>query len=300
MIIGLVMALLAAVGFAAHNTFMRKGIHRSGEAFSPIPISTFMGTVLFTLPLFILGETGKLTSLSWVGVGSLAGAGVIHFVIGRILAYTSFQFIGVNRAAPIITCNTAIAALLGIFLLGEELTPLLILAFLLIIAGVFVISTANPSKTGKLDMPKGSLAKGVFAALGTAICWGTSPLLIKIGLAEANSPLLAVFVSYLASAVVAASLLFNPRNNKKLRRLDRTSLIPIIIAAVAVTVAQILRYTALDYSPISIVAPIMSIHVLFAFPLSFFINREIEAFGSRVIGGAITVVIGVFLMFWAA
>lgn len=298
--IGLILALLAAFFFATHNTFMRRGMYRSGESFSPVPISTFTGTVIFAFPLFILGEAEELTSLSWLGVSSLAGAGIIHFIIGRLLAYASFRLIGTNRAVPILTSNALLSVTLGIFLLGESVTPFLILAFLLIIGGVFIISGTNQAKTKKLDMPAGSLVKGLAAALGAAICWGTSPLLIKIGLQEVNSPLLAVFVSYSASAVVAAGLLFHRKNNEKLRQLSRTALIPMVIAAVAVSAAQISRYIALDYSPINVVAPIISTNALFIFPLSFLINREIEAFGPRVIAGAIAVVAGIFLMFWVA
>ena len=80
--------------------------------------------------------------------------------------------------------------------------------------------------------------------------------------------------------------------------MSRSSLIPIIIAAVATTIAQALRYIALDYTPISMVTPIIGTSTLFVFPLSFIINRQIEAFNLRIIMGGIATVAGVFLMFW--
>lgn len=149
-------------------------------------------------------------------------------------------------------------------------------------------------------MPEGSLVKGLFAALVAALCWGVSPVLIKVGLREVNSPLAATFVSYAAASVVTGILLIHPSNNEKLRRLNRTSLIPIIIAAITVAIAQIVRYTALDYSPISLVEPLVGTNGLFIFPLSFLINRRIEAFNLRIIMGALIVVFGVSLIFWVA
>lgn len=299
--IGLVLALLSGFSFSLSNIFIRKGVHRSGEAFSLIPIFAFMGTLFLGLPLFISGEAKQLVSLSWLGAGALAGAGILHFILGRISAYTGIRLIGANRTVPIFSCSMLFAALLGIFLLGEPLTITLILAVLLIVGGVILISTTGNSKTGQSGMPGGSLVKGVLAALAAALFWGVSPTLVKVGLKEVNSPLLATFVSYVASSIVIGVSLFHPRNSEKLRRLTRPAIIPILIGAVAVSVAQILRYWALIYSHVSLVEPLIgSMNSLFVFPLSFLINRQIEAFNLRIIMGAIAIVVGVCLIFWVA
>jgi len=300
-VIGLILALLSGFSFSLSNIFIRKGVHPSGEAFSLIPIFAFLGTVFFGIPLLISGEVEQLASLSWLGVSALAGAGILHFILGRISAYTGIRLIGANRTVPILTCSILIAALLGIFLLGEPLTISLVLAVLLVVGGIILISTRGNSKTEQSGMPRGFLVKGVLAALGGAICWGISPTLVKVGLKEVGSPLLATFVSYAASSIVIGVSLFSPRNSEKLRRLTRPAVIPIIIAAVAVSVAQILRYWALNYSHVSLVEPLIgSMNSLFIFPLSFLINRQIEAFNLRIIMGAIAVVVGVSLIFWVA
>lgn len=299
--IGLILALLSGFSFSLSNIFVRKGVHRSGEAFSIIPIFAFLGTLFFGVPLLISGEAEQLASLSWLGVSALAGAGILHFILGRISAYTGIRLIGANRTVPILTCSILIAALLGIFLLGEPLTVSLVLAVLLVVGGIILISTRGNSKTEQSGMPRGFLVKGILAALGGAICWGISPTLVKVGLKEVGSPLLATFVSYTASSIVIGVSLFSPRNSEKLRRLTRPAVIPIIIAAVAVSVAQILRYTALNYSHVSLVEPLIgSMNSLFIFPLSFLINRQIEAFNLRIIMGAIVIVVGVCLIFWVA
>jgi len=300
-LIGLVLALLSGISFSTSNVYIRQGVHRSGEAFSIIPIFAFIGTVLFGILVFILGEAEHLAALTWLGVSVLVVAGVIHFILGRILAYTGIRLIGANRTVPIFSCSILIAALLGIFLMGEPLTYSIVAAVLLIIGGVILIGRTGNSASVKSSMHQNHLAKGVLMALAAALCWGVSPVLVKIGLREVGSPLVATFISYTASFVVISLSLFYPANSEKLRRLSRFSLMPIIYAAIAVAIAQILRYSALNFGHISAVEPtIMSTNSLFIFPLSFLINREIEAFNLKIILGAVAIVVGVCLIFWIA
>jgi len=295
--LGLVLALLAGFFLAASFVFLRRGVHLSGEISSTIPVFAFVGLLFFGIPVAISGDIAGITSMSWLAAGSLAGAGVVHFIFGRILGFTSVRLIGANRAVPIYTTNVIIAVLLGVLLLGESLTVPLLVAVVLVFAGITLISVKGDA--GKKQAAVGeSLAKGVLTGLGAALCWGISPLLVKIGLGELDSPLLAAFVSYAASSILIGIWLIAPRNFEKLRRVDRSSLAPVIIAAVSMASAHLLRYYALSYSDLVITQPLFSTQGLFVFPLSFLINRELEAFSMRVVFGALAVVTGVFLIFW--
>jgi len=299
--IGLILALLAGFSHCLSSIFIRRGVYHSGESFSPIPISNFTGMVLFGLTILISGNVVQLTSLSWIGVSYLAAAGVLHFIVGRQLAYIGLRLIGANRTSPVVTCNVLVSALLGVFFLGEPLTVYLVLALFLVTVGVISISRAGDSEVGREDMTKGSLTTGLVATLGAALCWGVSPVLVKMGLQEVNSPVLATFISYTAAAIVAGVLLIHPKNSEKLRRLEWKSLIPIGTGAVTTSTAHILRYTALAYSPVSLVAPlIVSTQGLLIFPLSFLVNRRIEVFNHRIILGAIVVIVGVLFIFRTA
>lgn len=90
------------------------------------------------------------------------------------------------------------------------------------------------------------------------------------------------------------------KNFAKVRRLDHMMIILFSLAAVSTSVAQILRYTALVYSPVSMVVPLVGTNALFVFPISFLINRRLETFDLRIILGAIAIVVGVFLLFSSA
>lgn len=296
--IGLLLALFSALSFAFANIYIRKGMYRSGESFSGVVISLFLGTLIFGLWVFVSGKPIQLASLSWLGVGSLAVAGIVHFLMGRLFSYIGIRLIGSNRAIPVQTGYILIAALLGTILFGEPVTISLVLALLLVSGGIITISQTGKSGEGGLALPKGALAKGILAALGAAVCWGVSPVLIKFGLNELGSAALATFISGVAATVVIGVTLFRPENTEKLRRLDRVSLGALVLAAIATTIAQVARYLALDYGSVGTVVPLTGIYALFIYPLSFLINRQIEDFSLRVIIGGIAVVAGVLLIFW--
>ena len=74
----------------------------------------------------------------------------------------------------------------------------------------------------------------------------------------------------------------------------------LIIAAAITSVALLLRYIALDLSPVSLAVPLSSISSLFTLQFSFLINRKIESFNLKIIIGVVAVTIGVFFIFSSA
>ena len=286
--------------FALSSIFLRKGVYRSGESFTSVPISVFIGTLFLDLPILISAKTEQVTSLSWLGIVSLAAAGIVHFLIGRISAYTGFRLIDANRAVPILTCNIVLAAMLAVFFLRELITFFLVPALFLIIGGIILISRASNTEARKLGIATGSSARGVSAALRGMSCWAASPTLVKTGLKEVNSPLSGSFVSYAAASVIIGIFLFHPRYYEKLRRLDRASLIPLLIGGLATSLAQIVMYAALEHSSVTMVTSLVSTsNMLFIFPLSFLINRQIEVFNFKIIIEAIIIIGGIFLLLLA-
>jgi len=299
-LIGLVLALVSGFFYISSTVFVRRGLHSSGESYSPVPIALFLGTVMIGISVLIFGGFDQLSSLTWGGMWALVGAGVIHFILGRMLGYIGIRLIGANQSVPISTSTVLMAVLLAVLLLGEPMTFTLALAILFISGGVVLIGTTRESKVEAAAVPAGSMLKGVLVSLAAALCWGITPVLIKIGLRDIDSPLLGAFISYASSSVLIGISLLYPRNSEKLRRLNRASLVPFIVAAFATSAAQIFRYIALGFSPVSLVAPLIWANSLFVFPLSFLINRKIEVFNVRIVIGAIAMVVGIFLIFWVS
>lgn len=295
--IGIVFALLSAVFFGASDIFLRRGVLKAGEPYTAVLISLFTGVLLFLLVIAFTAQWGKVWSLSWQVGGLLVGAGIIHFIMGRFMYYDSIRLIGANRASPISKIDVLTSVVLGIIILSESLTISLALGVLCIIPGVILASserqgagTEGRSETYQMQL------RGVLSGLGAGLSWGSSGILIKPAVREIGSPLVGAFISYVAATLITVSLLFRKRQQEQLVRLNRSSLIPLVIAGVLSSAGQLLRFFGLSYSPVSLVQPLISTQVLYVLIFSFLLNRNIEVFTWKVIMGMVLVVAGAFLL----
>ena len=296
---GLILALISSVCFAAGIVMVRKTAGEAGESFSVTAISIFIGIPFFAAAILISGEWRNLLDISWKALALLMSAGVIHFIIGRLLGYNAFRLIGANRATPFTMTNRFYTVLFSVLFLKESITVYLVMGVLLMFAGAALISrekkSAYESKEKKLSHDE---VKGILLALGAALCWGITPVLIKPGVEEIGSSSAGAFVSYATAAIVMGFLLLNKERRNNLIKLPvKKSILPMAIAGLFTAAGQLLYYTALGQSPASIVTPLLSIQILFIFLFSFFINRKIELFTPKVIIGTAATLAGAILLF---
>ncbi len=298
--IGLILALLAAVCYAGGMTIVRKVVSQTGESFTSVITSVFIGILYFLAAILISGKTNNLWYISWGAILILAAAGIIHFVAGRLLGYNAYRLIGANKASAFTRTTPFYTLTFGALFLNEPLTPTLILGVLCIFSGAMLVGTERKSVSeGTQGRFSGTELKGILAALGSALCWGISPVLIRSVVGEIGSPSAAAFVSYVAASIVIAFLLFRRRFREQLVQLrSSATLIRLVIAGLFVSTAQLLTYTALSLSPASMVTPLVSTSILFLFLLSFLLNRNIEVFTLKVILGMAAAVAGTFLIFY--
>ena len=242
-------------------------------------------------------EWGKVWSLSWQGWTLLAGAGIIHFLVGRFLNYTSIRLIGANKATAIARTSILYSVTFGVVLLNELLTIPLVLGILGIAGGVTLISIEKEGVgTKKQSGPAKVPVRGILSGLSAGLCWAISAVLMKLGVTEIGSPFAAAFVSYLSTFLILAGLLSGKRQQEQLFKFHRSSLIPLSIAAVFTSGAQLFRFAALFHSPVSIVQPLLSTNVLYVLLFSFLLNRKIEVFTWKVIMGIVVTAAGSFLL----
>lgn len=300
--IGQLFSLLSAVTFAASTVYVRRAVYLLGSSTGVMYVSVLLGTILFALVMIISGTAVQLGSASALALLALAGAGIVHFVVGRWFNYTALRFIGSNRATPIMSTDVLVAVTLGVAFMGEPLTLGLALGAALIVTGVVLISLERGSSAGESGRgaTRGALIRGIASALGAGICFGVSPVLVKIGLREGNSPFMATFVSYAAASIVVLAILAHPGQRKLVRGWEPRVIWPAILGGVFVALAQLSRYLALNYIAVSMVSPILSTTSLFVILFSFVINRKLELFTPKVIAGALSVVIGMLVVFTLA
>ncbi len=153
--------------------------------------------------------------------------------------------------------------------------------------GVKENNQGEPSKTPSL---------GILSGLGSGLCWGVSAVLLKSGIEEIGSPSAAAVISFGAASIVIASTLLRRELRGILSKIDRSSLTLFVIAGVLSATAQLFRFTAFSFSPVSVVTPIVSSEVVLVLLFSFFLNRNLEVFTWRIIVGMIAAVAGVILL----
>jgi drug/metabolite transporter (DMT)-like permease len=295
---GLVLALISSVSFAAGIVLVRKTAGEAGESFSVTAVSVFIGLPFFAIAIFASGDWIALQTISWRAVALLASAGVIHFIFGRLLGYNAFRLIGANRATVYTMTNRFYTVLFSVLFLGEPLTVYVIFGVLLMFAGAALITTEkNNSAGGKRKLSRNEV-KGILLALGAALCWGITPVLIKPGVEEVGSSIAGAFVSYVTAAIVMGFLLINrPRRQQLMQLPVKKSILPMAIAGLFTATGQLLYYTALGQGLASIVTPLLSIQVVFIFLFSLLINRKIELFTPKVIFGMAATLAGAILLF---
>ncbi len=296
---GLILALLASVSFAACAVIVRNVTARTGESFTPMAVSVFIGIPYFAAALFFAEEWSELLYVSWQAFILLGAAGIIHFVAGRELSYNAYRLIGANKATPFIMTSPFYTVIIGVLFLKESLTIIHILGILCVFAGAGLITIERKSVSEeRQEVFSSAEIKGILLAMGGAICWGTSPVLVKLAVAEIASPYVRAFISYAAATIVTALLLLRKEHRRQMGKISPAAiLVPIVISGILASTGQLFSYTAIFYSPVSMISPLMSTQVLFILILSFLLNRHIEVFTTKVILGMAATVAGTFLIF---
>ncbi len=297
--IGLILALCAAISFAAAIVVVRKASAEAGESFTATMFTMFTGVPYFAVAITIAGDWSQFMTVSGRALVLLCGVGIIHFIGGRLLSYESYRLIGANKATPFTMTNPFYTVILGVIFLKESLTLFLVLGVLCIFVGAALITMENRSISRQGQ--KGSFLtdfKGILIALAGGVCWGVSPLLIKSAVAEIGSPFVGAFISYVTAVVVMAYPCLNKHRREQFKRLNFVSaVIPMTIGGLLVSTGQLFNFSALSRSPASIVNPIISTNALFIFFFSFLLNRRIELFTPKIILGIVTTIAGTFFLF---
>jgi DME family drug/metabolite transporter len=139
--LGILLALVAGFSYAV-LALANKRLVASHPAFTVMAVNSTIGAVLISPLLFT-------TDLSWLG--SPRGLGVaLHLgVLTTALAYGVFarglQMVSVHNAATLTLAEPLTAALLGILVIGERLTPFAFGGIVLIFTGLLILTVNIPA-----------------------------------------------------------------------------------------------------------------------------------------------------------
>jgi drug/metabolite transporter (DMT)-like permease len=141
-LLGAVLVLLATLCYAASTLVVKR-------SFSEVPmlgvvaVATAVATVLLAPPALVL-TPARLPGVEVVL--ALSALGVLCTAAALVLYFALIVEAGPSRAAVITYLNPAVAVTLGVAVLGEPLTPAIVLGFLLIVAGSLLATQPSPRR----------------------------------------------------------------------------------------------------------------------------------------------------------
>jgi len=138
--------------------------------------------------------------------------------------------------------------------------------------------------------------KDVLYPLLAALCYGTNPILAKLGLQLSNEPLLGACIGIVASAIVYAAYFFLSGQGHYLVALPRQAGWYFGLAGMVSTFAIFSLFFALERLPASIVAPFISTVPLVTLILSYLILHDVGRVTRADVVGTILIVAGVVVL----
>src|SRR4026207_41674 len=134
-------ALANAFLFALHNTFTKKALRYSNPATAVI--SSLLINILFLWGVSILCV--PLSSLTSASILIFVAVGFFQPGLTRLLSYKGIDALGVAITDPIRASTPLFSAAMAIAFLGEKITLPIIVATLMIIAGITLLSWRSGS-----------------------------------------------------------------------------------------------------------------------------------------------------------
>lgn len=138
--------------------------------------------------------------------------------------------------------------------------------------------------------------KDAIYPLLAAVCYGTNPVLVKLGLQISNEPLLGACIGMLASALVYIVYFFASGQAGQLLAMPRSAGWYFGLAGLSAMTAIFTLFASLQYLPAAIVAPLTSSAPLITLVLSYVVLKDLERITRADIAGTILIVVGVIIL----
>lgn len=282
-------ALLSSVGYI----FIRQGLETIDYK-TFIIASILAGVFVSGSTLWIrgIGLSGLTLNAVWpfIITGGLGGGLLVRICIARATGE-----IGASKTHSIVSAAPLTTGLIGITLLGEILTPQLILGILTIVTGASFLSYLSHRKSlsdiqGKPNRSSAGLGLAFYAMIGM----GVQPLLQKKGLELGAIPLQGMFIYFAVASICYAFYLLLSRPTLEFDLRIKAS--PFLLASAAWAIAPLLKLYALESISATIFASLFRVAPLLTVILASIFLKEIEKVNWKVslcaffiVGGAILV-----------
>lgn len=139
--------------------------------------------------------------------------------------------------------------------------------------------------------------RGYVYALLTAAAFAWVPVLARVGLRGAHTLTGVTLAVWSGTALVGLGLLLTGQG-RGLTRLDRRTVLFIVLYAVTSLGAITANYASLVHIPVVLSAPITATYPAFALLFAFLLQRRTQVITRRVLVGTLAIVAGGVMLVW--
>ena len=289
---GALWATLAGFGFGIFQAFNR----RAGRAFDAY-VATFIliagSAVILAVASVLTEDLEQLNGMPLIAYVNFGMAGLFHFYIGWTLLSISQNKVGAARTGALLGTTPFFALFISALAFDEFLRLPVLSGIIILVAGVYLISfEKNPFAGTGTTIWQDSLF-----GLGVAICFSISPIFIRAGMKDLNSPLLGVTIGMGISAIAYGVTLLFRRNQTEQGPITQDALWFQLGAAFFVGVSTWARWIALDMTSVSVVLALGRLNVPVVILLSpLLVGKTSENVTLRVWLGAAMIVGGSLIL----
>jgi len=289
---GIFYALIAGLFWGSSPVLVKRGLVGSDVSAATL---YQQATILLTLVLAAVLEGNPMAQrIAPLPLAVFIATGIVGAYLGRTLFVKSVAQIGASRAQSLNNSSPLITVLLAALLLGETLSPAVLGGVLLIIAGVFFVTTTDAQ-----GEDSGAARTLTLTSIMATLCYGVVPVLKKFGTDLGGPPVLGALVMHATGLALLLTLGRLLKIELKWHKLPLSSFLCFVGAGVLQGIGSILTLKALLYAPASVVAPIWNTQPIISFILTKVLLQGIEVVTLRDGVAAALVVMGVLVLRWA-
>lgn len=275
-------ALSPAIFFALSSIMTRRGLDGSTPHTGSLVV-LIMQLVFFSSCLVVVDFSKISVSVYWI---AFLAAGISSPALSLMFLFRSIQRIGVASTSPISNTHPIFGAFWAFLVLGERPPAILWLGILVVVAGVFCMTSGG-----------GPLARGrvLLLPVTAAAFMGLAHTFRKMGLGGVESLVFGGFLQSV-SACALGPLILKVSTGWSPFVFNKASLGNFILAGLAMAAAQLTLMAALSMGEVSRVTPLVATVPLFMLVLAPLILGRRERITPRIVLGVLITVAGVILV----
>ena len=296
---GVLFALGTSVAFGLGSTVARLGL-----VGTPVVTGTVVSMIAGTILIVGVAAPGYASTLGGIqasGWALLVFTAIINYPIGRLLVFNAMLRIGVARGNTIVSANPVVAGTIAIIWLGEMLGLQSGVGMFACVGGGVLVAWAarqGPSADASAlaeDPRLAETTKGLLAALGAMLSYGTVSALVKKIVTDVTEPIIAASLVFSFGTAMVAMLSL-PRLRRELPQMTFHRAWQLVLGGSGMSLGVLLFYNAASRAPVTAVAPVVALSPIIAILFAQVIARRFELMDKRIWIGAVSVVAGVALI----